>query len=138
MASVFIVIDWLLQLLTESPFSLIPSIHCSAGICCYLVSILQPSGLLPFLPIHAGKKFNWENCKWSQELFVFCIDSVVSERFLQNSVSQTVHFLLLDRLRITLSAAHTFDDIRKLVAALSQCIKMPIDGGEIGQLTSKL
>ncbi|KAI0499671.1 hypothetical protein KFK09_017879 [Dendrobium nobile] len=42
------------------------------------------------------------------------------------------------RLRITLSAAHTFDDIRKLVAALSQCIKLPVVGGDIGQSTSKL
>ncbi|XP_020573329.1 8-amino-7-oxononanoate synthase isoform X2 [Phalaenopsis equestris] len=44
----------------------------------------------------------------------------------------------LCRLRITLSAAHTFDDIRMLVAALSQCIKLPIVGRENDPPTSKL
>ncbi|PKA46447.1 Long chain base biosynthesis protein 2b [Apostasia shenzhenica] len=42
------------------------------------------------------------------------------------------------RLRITLSAAHTQDDIRKLVDALSRCIKLPIVARDEGQLSSKL
>ncbi|KAK8969081.1 Long chain base biosynthesis protein 1c [Platanthera guangdongensis] len=42
------------------------------------------------------------------------------------------------RLRIALSAAHTSDDIRKLVAALSRCIKLPVSGAENSQLASKL
>ncbi|ONK56362.1 uncharacterized protein A4U43_C10F7640 [Asparagus officinalis] len=42
------------------------------------------------------------------------------------------------RLRITLSAAHTSDDIRRLVNALSQCIELPHIEEESCQIVSKL